>query len=126
VSVNRENEYFISAIFSEKLLKYTKYIDAIIFASIQTDHEGLNIVMSPQKADEFLKLERAMLHDFIKINESVLLNARSIAELSDGYPFVWKPIKNEEFIPYENIKKHFLELGLTRESLIDIFLEPLL
>lgn len=127
VKVNSEIEYFISAIFSEKLLQESEFIDAVVFASIQADSEGLNIVMNPQKADEILKLEAVAIHDFIKIKDNILLNTRSIANLSEGYPFAWKPVSDEEFMPYDYIKAFFLQkCDITHEALMDIFLEPLL
>ena len=86
-------QYGISSTFAEFILE--KKFDAIVYPSVQANMKGFNIVMNPQIADSYLKLERIIVADLYQFKKHRKLYQVLNCDLKNGYPFYWENVPKE-------------------------------
>jgi hypothetical protein len=86
-NVTQEFDYLISAVYAEKmcgLVIGNERIGGVLYPSVQTEGEGINIALSPWYADNCLELEMVVQCTVYKRGNNILLANNKKAVLSKG------------------------------------------
>ena len=124
VKTGNENEYAISAMFSELALNYK----GIAFPSTKTKCQGFNIVINPDKVSEYLELDKVVIGDLYKFKKELRFNIFKIARLKNGIPFVWEDITEPKERPLNiyQIIEYFKNKGIEEKYIIEKLREQVL
>jgi hypothetical protein len=100
IEENGEHNYLISAKISERLVQLKangQEINGIIYPSVQTEGHGLNIAVTPETADTYLRLEAAVECTAYKENGHLYVDNDLQAILKDPYKdFQLQPITDSK------------------------------
>ena len=103
------HEYKISAAFSQILME--RGVHGIVYPSVQSEYEGLNVVMMPYVIDENLILDKVLVAQLHRQDYSgkVLFPQFHIADLRYGihsHPFPYTPLTSEHYLGFNGLQPH--------------------
>lgn len=120
VKKNEGREYAISAAVSEVLTERT---NGVVYSSVQTESQGINVVMNPEKFDHFFK--------FVGLGVGVLFKFKNQIEFCWEYecrnpliqPFKYLPVAEESRMLLPELIYRFERLGIDKEYIISKLVE---
>ena len=96
--------YMISAVFTEIIVKLRRGIEGVYYPSVRADGMGYNVAISPEYADNTLKLVAVGECKMYKKNKNTIVDNETVCLIDDdSKPFDLKPVSPEIHRGRENI-----------------------
>jgi hypothetical protein len=115
--------YQISALFAEIILQQQV---AMVYPSVQTESNGMNIVFSPESFDKYFELNNILIGDLFRLkNNSVFRNLQIVEDINSS-PFTYRDLKEGEGtfnldVVIQKLKEDGISLDYIQNNLIQKF-----
>lgn len=120
VKSNENHKYCISSIVSEMLLQ--KQI-GIVYPSVQTESNGLNVVFNPMNFDKHFTLKSVLVGDFYKFKNDSMFRNLYTCENASLYPFKYVDADPNYYVSIEQLVEFFNGKGISPDYIISKLIE---